>query len=97
RVVPVALPGPYRPVFGQPTPTIRVPGGAETAIELPWWLILSPHAEAAWAHSDHVVTHDGWTELWHTRLGVRMSTVGTHLVNESDASLRTVRAVWAQD
>src|SRR4029450_511056 len=40
----------------------------QTAIELPYRLIISPDASAGWAHASQAVTHGGRTELWHTRL-----------------------------
>lgn len=75
---------------------IRRPNASETSIELPWNLALSPHAGSAWAHASDAVTHDGRTELWHTRLGVAGPTKA-HPVDEENTALRTVRAVWAFD
>ena len=53
--------------------SIAAPSGTETAIEVPWRLILSPNSFAAWIHAFGLVTRHGRTELWHTRLGVRLS------------------------
>jgi hypothetical protein len=50
------------PGLGQPT-------DIQTAIEFPSALILSPDVNGGWSHSVEPVTHDGQTELWHTRLG----------------------------
>ncbi len=46
-VVPVAqdLPLVYQP------PKLRKPDANETAIEAPWWLVLSPGSKQAWAHA----------------------------------------------
>ncbi|HEV7682192.1 MAG TPA: hypothetical protein VGO68_08730 [Pyrinomonadaceae bacterium] len=76
-------------------PKPRAPGDSETALELPYLLILSPSVFGAWAHAQLPVTSKKAkrTELWHTRLGVR-SAGG---VNETNQTLRTVRAVWALD
>src|SRR5262249_195108 len=74
-------------------PTIREPNESETAIELPWRVVLSPTPQAAWAHSFEPVTHDGRTELWHTRLSVNKQRVA----DEQDAFRRTLRAVWSLD
>ncbi len=52
--------GPY------PRPPSAPPGPAQTAIEAPWQLIVTPDAQGGWAHSLAPVTHNGWTELWHT-------------------------------
>lgn len=71
------------------------PGPLHTALEVPYRLILSPNNFAAWANATEPVTHNGRTELWHTRLGVRGATRGT--VSERRADLRTVRAIWAKD
>lgn len=72
-------------------PTIRNPHATETALELPWWLVLSPEPDGRWAHATSPVTHRGRTELWHTRLGV----AGENGTDESRSS--GVRAVWARD
>lgn len=76
------------------TPKIAQPKSHQTAIEAPYRLILSPHVYAGWAHSIEPVTHDGVTELWHTRLGVRK---GSGAVDENDSYYRTMRAVWSPD
>jgi hypothetical protein len=90
-VVPAALPRGAKP--GSP-PQLRAPQPVETAIELPWRLVLSPHAGAGWAHATRPVTRNGRTELWHTRLGVRRDDGG---VDERDPAGRTLRAVWSTD
>jgi hypothetical protein len=51
-------------VPGEPQPT-------ETAIELPYRLVLSPNASAGWLHSLTRVARNKRVELWHTRLGVK--------------------------
>lgn len=80
-------------------PQIEAPTCLETAIEAPWRLILSPNRFAGWAHAPGPVTHDGRTELWHTRLGTRKKNnqTNTYYVDEADASLRKVRAIWSPD
>jgi hypothetical protein len=47
------------------------PKATETAIELPYRLILSPNASAGWLHSLTGVRRNKRVELWHTRLGVK--------------------------
>jgi hypothetical protein len=76
----------------------------ETSIELPYRLTLSPNASAGWSHRDEPVTNGEWTELWHTRLGVRKPIDGTpeeFFVDERDTDenlkLRAVRAVSSVD
>lgn len=58
------------PLYGEERPQIPEsgPGHLETAIEMPYRLMLSPERDGKWAHSNQEVTYDGWTELWHTRL-----------------------------
>jgi hypothetical protein len=84
------LPEPEHPFTGQ--------AGVRTGVELPFRLFLSPHDGAAWAHSTAPVEHDERTELWHTRLAVRIAAPGrAPAVDELTAKGRTVRAIWARD
>jgi hypothetical protein len=85
-----------------PSNTASEPAPDETAIEAPLRLILSPAANAGWKHEVAAVTQFGQqpptppgpvvrTELWHTRLGVRMG----NLINENvPSSARPLQAVW---
>jgi hypothetical protein len=79
-------------------PTTPVaPSETETAIELPYRLLLSPNAYGQWAHAVKPVTSpQGRVELWHTRLGVRTA---NGQIDESSAAapLRTVRALWTRE
>src|SRR5215212_3575773 len=94
HVAPTALPpNPPAEALSPNAPTIGEPGLQETAIELPYRLILSPNATAGWTHSLEPVTHSGRTELWHTRLGVRKG----GQVDEDSAATRTLRAIWSPD
>ncbi len=84
------------PVAGAPpslNASIREPTSSETALELPWFLLLSPLPTGGWAHALDPVTHDQRTEIWHTRLGARKFL----FVDESDAAGRRVQAVWNRD
>src|SRR5205085_8946713 len=74
-------------------PKIRKPLSTETSLEVPWRLVLSPHGISAWAHTAAPATHDGRTELWHTRLAV----LRDGKADESDAYYRAIRAVWSPD
>ena len=96
RVTSTATPPGVEPA-GMPGP--RQPTETETAIEYPWRLQLSPHAQSAWAHDNAPVDHGtGRYELWHTRLAVRGEDKdGNEIVDEDDEDNRTVRAVWATD
>ncbi|MCG6498222.1 hypothetical protein [Kitasatospora sp. A2-31] len=70
------------------------PQATETALELPYHLVLSPHPGGGWAHDIEPVTHAGRTELWHTRLGVRaLDADGRPVVDEELVEDRYVRAV----
>ncbi len=75
------------------------PTERETAIEVPWWLMLSPHKDSGWAHAREPVHHGTpRTELWHTRLGARRQVRdGDFLADEKSDDERAVRAVWARD
>ena len=73
--------------------SIQPPTETQTAIEAPYRLIVSPHANEAWAHSTPEVTHGGRTELWHTRLGVKNGST----IYEGDTPFKTVRPIWSPD
>jgi len=75
-------------------PRLRRPTRLETAIEAPYRLILSPHRLAAWAHAlTPVVSPQGRSELWHTRIAVWYD----DQVYERPHYLRALRAIWALD
>jgi hypothetical protein len=76
-------------------PPIQAPQPTETAIELPYRVILSPHPGGAWIHSVVPVTRTRRTELWHTRLGVTVTRPDGTRVLEDQAEGRYVRAVFA--
>jgi hypothetical protein len=56
---------------------VAAPLSTETSLEIPWRLKISPNRYAGWLHSFTPVTHNGWTELWHTRLGVKVALPAT--------------------
>lgn len=67
-------------VAPQAVPTTP-PNATETAIGLPYRLVLSPNELAAWTNTIRPVTHGGRTELWHTCLKARgTSHAGTAIV-----------------
>ena len=72
------------------------PTAQQTAIELPWRLILSPHAEERWRHAKSPATSAATqhTELWHSRL---LTAPGENAGTEPPAAdaRRTLRANWA--
>lgn len=76
-------------------PRPALPGARQTALELPWRLILSPHAGERWHHALLPVSTPGTgrTELWHTRLVVPQA--GRPIEPPHADPDRTLRAVWA--
>ncbi len=74
---------------------VREPSAIETDIEAPWRLHMSPHDLSGWKHESDIskVTHNGRSELWHTRLG----TLRSGKVVEDDDYYRTMRAIWSPD
>jgi hypothetical protein len=76
-------------------PAIAKPGPFDTAIELPYRLILSPNHSVAWTHALRVKTKQGMTELWHTRLAFKAED-GT-LIETSLANPAPLRAIWSPD
>ncbi len=92
-LAPTALPPNPTPEDLNPRPIITEPTVLQTAIEFPYRLFLSPNRTAGWAHSLSAVTHNGRSELWHTRLGINKE----GKVDEVDTSTRTLRAIWSPD
>lgn len=75
-------------------PTIREPGATETAIELPYRLLISPTPQVAWDHRAEPFTRRGRTELWHTRLKMKTEDAVEELTLENPAPFR---AIWSPD
>jgi hypothetical protein len=91
------LPELERPRLRWTLPDLRAPNSAETAIEAPFRLLLSPSVQGGWAHASEPVEDEertGRVELWHSRLGVRTRS-GT--VDEASPGERIVRAIWTRD
>ncbi|MDT4921118.1 MAG: hypothetical protein QOI15_2020 [Pseudonocardiales bacterium] len=113
NVVPNAVPpfGILNPPNGIGAP--RAPGLVETAIELPYNLVISPpvtyqlglldsRLKTVFVNSVDPVQHEnGWTELWHTRLAANVfKTSGEFQFigpDETRRDLLTVRAIWCTD
>jgi hypothetical protein len=77
--------------------TINKPLSIQTAIEMPYRLILSPHVSSGWKHSLVPVNHNNIkepVELWHTRLGVKDDKGN---IDEKNEQMRTLRAIWSPD
>jgi type VI protein secretion system component Hcp len=75
-------------------PAIRPPEPNETALELPYRLLISPNRQAAWQHRRRTFTSRGRTELWHTRLALKTR---TGAVEPSRAQPAPLRAIWSPD
>jgi type VI protein secretion system component Hcp len=75
-------------------PAIRPPEPSETALELPYRLVISPNRQATWQHRRATFTSRGRTELWHTRLALK-TRAGP--VEPSQAQPAPLRAIWSPD
>jgi YVTN family beta-propeller protein len=84
-LVPVALP--RGTAQGGAVPPRIVSPSSQTAIELPYRLMLSPDNKGAWEHAREPVRRGDRTELWHTRL-----INGQQPRQDPDA-----RAIWSPD
>jgi len=95
NVNPIAAIGP-EPTADQiaSAPAISEPLPNETAIELPYRLIISPARNVIWSHRAAPFTALGRTELWHTRLLNKSADGAVELSAERPASLR---AIWSPD
>jgi hypothetical protein len=88
---------------GKPLPPpIVAPTPLQTALELPYRLILSPGAGVGWVNAKLPVTHAGRTELWHTRLAKILKVTGKTGMSQTlqEASLAKpipLRAIWSPD
>ncbi|MFI9811832.1 hypothetical protein [Saccharothrix variisporea] len=76
----------------QTASALVAPLDTETALELPWRVLLSPDENGGWKHSAAPVTRGEWTELWHTRLGTRNGSAV-----EDGPRARPMRAIWLAD
>ncbi|SDF42950.1 hypothetical protein SAMN05216553_101599 [Lentzea fradiae] len=76
----------------QTASALVAPIDTETALELPWRMLLSPDETEGWKHATTPVTRNDWTELWHTRLGARNGAVV-----DDDPRAREMRAIWLAD
>jgi hypothetical protein len=88
-------------VTGKTGPAVTAPTALETALELPYRLILAPNLMKGgelpgWVHASQPVTHAGRAELWHTRLG-RTPGTGGKVTEASGGAPVPFRAVWSPD
>lgn len=95
NVSPIAAIGPTpTPAEIAQAPAIAEPADTETALELPYRLIVSPNAAVRWAHRLTPFTSNGRTELWHTRLQLASDDEAAELSQTAPAPLR---AIWSPD
>jgi hypothetical protein len=87
------LPSVAKGATGKGKPAVAAPPVTATSLETPWNLVLSPDPTGRWATSPTPVSADGWTELWHARLGTESG--GT--IVEPPGSAPAVRAIWSPD
>ena len=85
-LVPSALPP--GPAPGGSVPPLRPPNDIETAIELPYRLLLSPDDQGRWDHQPRPVIRRGRVEQWHTRLAGRVRAVWSPDVASDVAAAR---------
>ena len=76
-------------------PPIRAPSMLETAIELPYRLIISPSHRAHWQHAANIVSHGGRAELWHTAT-TRAADDGSLVLTDAQHP-EPLRAIWSPD
>lgn len=88
--------GSARPTKVRLKPKPVLPTATQTAIELPWRLIVAPHGGERFAHAAEPVTSPltQRTELWHSRL-IAPNAKGEVIEPPRPDPARTLRAVWA--
>ncbi|HVN54466.1 MAG TPA: hypothetical protein VMT46_09055 [Anaerolineaceae bacterium] len=79
----------------QNAPAIAAPGRLETAVELPYRLLLSPNHAVAWLHARSARTVLGVTELWHTRMAKKADNGEISLLSRANPA--PLRAIWSPD
>ena len=96
------LPGVFAPIERIPRlpriqPRPADPSATQTAIEMPWRLVLAPHAGERFRHAAQPVVSPATQriELWHTRMVLPDSKGWVAPAPQPDPQ-RTVRAVWAR-
>lgn len=78
-------------------PAITKPAATETALELPYRLIVSPTSAVSWGHRLRPFTSRGRTELWHTRLLGPKPGPGEDDVELTPRNPASLRAIWSDD
>jgi hypothetical protein len=75
-------------------PDITPPSPYDTAIEMPYGLVVSPNRDVTFEQRLLPFTSRGRTELWHTRLVTKTDTGTSEISLEKPAHLR---AIWSPD
>jgi hypothetical protein len=75
-------------------PAIAAPAVDETALELPYRLVISPNGDVRWGNRAQRFTSNGRTELWHSRL-MRLAADGPAELSHTDPA--PLRAIWSPD
>lgn len=81
-------------------PSITAPQPNETALELPYRLLISPNANVRWLHHIAPFSQNGRTELWHTRMAIRQQLANQEqpqIVELSREQTAPLRAIWSSD
>ena len=78
-------------------PAIQAPKLTETALELPYRLVISPTADVVWNHRLSPFTHRGRTEMWHTRLQLPGEEEEDAAQELSPTTTAPLRAIWSPD
>lgn len=96
RLSPLAAP-PRHPTSAEADAAgpIEAPGSGLTGIELPYRLLISPDLTSGWQHRTAPKTHQGRTELWHTRLMHRDRDGALTPISRTDPA--PIRAIWSPD
>jgi hypothetical protein len=77
-------------------PAITQPGETETALEMPYRLLLSPGPGVSWTSAANPIQHGSRTELWHARLA-HPPLDGEDAADVNSDAPATARAIWSPD
>lgn len=88
---------PPEPTFQerQNAPGINPPAHLETAIELPYRLLISPNHTVAWQNARRAKTIRGVTEVWHARLALKDE--NGQISELSRRHPAPLRVIWSPD
>lgn len=83
-----------RPIATAPLYRPQAPGPAETSIEAPWWLQISPKPRTTFVAAAVPVQRSNRVELWHARLATRPE---DEPLTEAPTDDRAIRVIWSPD